>query len=674
MAGRKKRNGKDLEPKTRVEKQAARRQSGRVVKIPPVKTPPRHVKNLEKWLKWYLPGTFHKPFSADHRKVIRKIEQAVLVGGLFAVAMPRGFGKTSLIKAATLWAVMNGHRQYVVPIGAEQKAARAILNFCKIRLRFTDRLMDSYPHLCAPIKALEGKAIKAVTQIQEYGHESTHIVYEVEKLVLPTIKNARGKVLTGCGAVIECRSLTGNIRGMTHTPPAGQEMRPDFVIPDDPQTRESAKSPKQTEDREAIIRGDVLGLAGHDRKIAAVMPCTVIWRNDLADRFLDHARNPEWQGEKTAAIYRWPDAQDTLWAEYAKIYTENPHDSSECQRRATAFYRRHRKEMDAGARVAWKHMFNDGEISALQHAENLLIERKEPAFYAEYMNDPKAALTTLYELEAEHVMQSVNHIKRGVVPDACQVIVAFADVNYAGLHWTVTAFENDMTAAVVWYGKWPETGVLVERNATELERNQAIYNGLIQWANIVYGLPLYRGEERCALNLAMVDRGFAPEVVQRFCKAARFGFPFMPSRGYGSSKYNPAGKNLIGQPREHCHLTRSDLGQYLAHNADYWRETAQRAFLGYVGAPGSASVFGSKPLAHRDFAEHMAGEILTDKVEGQTGPLYRWAHKPGQSWDWLDATVGTYVGAAWIGLSPSGRRVTRPKRRPRRRPKVEIET
>ena len=42
----------------------------------------------------YFPFTFHLAWSPDHLKVISKIEQAVLHGGLFAMAMPRGSGKT----------------------------------------------------------------------------------------------------------------------------------------------------------------------------------------------------------------------------------------------------------------------------------------------------------------------------------------------------------------------------------------------------------------------------------------------------------------------------------------------------------------------------------------------------------------------------------------------------
>ena len=51
----------------------------------------------------YFPQTFTLEWSDDHLKVIAKIEQAVLEGGLFAMAMPRGSGKTTLCEIACLW-------------------------------------------------------------------------------------------------------------------------------------------------------------------------------------------------------------------------------------------------------------------------------------------------------------------------------------------------------------------------------------------------------------------------------------------------------------------------------------------------------------------------------------------------------------------------------------------
>ena len=45
--------------------------------------------------------------------MIAKVEQAVLRGGLFAMAMPRGSGKTTLAETACIWAMLTGAREFV---------------------------------------------------------------------------------------------------------------------------------------------------------------------------------------------------------------------------------------------------------------------------------------------------------------------------------------------------------------------------------------------------------------------------------------------------------------------------------------------------------------------------------------------------------------------------------
>ena len=106
------------------------------------------------------------------------------------------------------------------------------------------------------------------------------------------------------GAIIEAHGLTGAIRGKARDGKTGKVLRPDFVLIDDPQSRDSAESVSQTAMRERIIMGDILGLAGPRKKIAAVMPCTVIRKGDLAHRFLDNAVHPEWQGITTNLAHR----------------------------------------------------------------------------------------------------------------------------------------------------------------------------------------------------------------------------------------------------------------------------------------------------------------------------------------------------------------------------------
>ena len=108
----------------------------------------------------YFPSTFCLRWSDDHLRVIRRIEQAVLHGGLFAVAMPRAVGKSCLAESACIWAVLNGHRQFVCLIGSDEGHAMEMLDSIKTELDGNELLLADYPEVVFPIVALDGIAIR----------------------------------------------------------------------------------------------------------------------------------------------------------------------------------------------------------------------------------------------------------------------------------------------------------------------------------------------------------------------------------------------------------------------------------------------------------------------------------------------------------------------------------
>ncbi|MFW5846240.1 MAG: hypothetical protein ACOCXJ_08435, partial [Planctomycetota bacterium] len=84
--------------------------------LPPVADPKRKTtaeRNFRAFCEAYFDTVFTLAWSDDHLRVIGTIEQAVLEGGLFALAMPRGSGKTSIAECACLWAILYGHRDFV---------------------------------------------------------------------------------------------------------------------------------------------------------------------------------------------------------------------------------------------------------------------------------------------------------------------------------------------------------------------------------------------------------------------------------------------------------------------------------------------------------------------------------------------------------------------------------
>ncbi|MFG0319394.1 MAG: hypothetical protein ACF8XB_19145, partial [Planctomycetota bacterium JB042] len=356
-------------------------QSGREIGRPPaVLDPARRAaarEDFRLFAETYLAATFALAWSPDHLRVLARAEACVLHGGQFALAMPRGSGKTSIVEAAALWAVLYGHRRFVAIIGASERHAHELLESLVTEFENNDELAEDFPEVCHPIRSLEGIVHRARGQLCQ--GERTQITWTKSEIVLPTVSGS-----VSAGAVVKVAGITGRIRGLKFKRPDGVSTRPDLVVVDDPQTDASARSFSQCVTREGLLAGAVLGLAGPGSKIAALMPCTVIQPGDVADNLLDRKKHPEWNGERTRLIYKIPKSK--LWDRYAEIRADSLRAHGDI-REATAFYEAHRSEMDEGAEVAWPERFNEDERSAIQHAMNLKL-RNEAAFWAECQNEP----------------------------------------------------------------------------------------------------------------------------------------------------------------------------------------------------------------------------------------------------------------------------------------------
>jgi hypothetical protein len=352
----------------------------------------------------YFPQIFYLPWSPDHLKVVAKIEQAVLEGGLFAMAMPRGSGKTSLCETACLWALLYGHREFIALIGSDEKhASDEMLDSIKSELENSDLLLEDFPDVVFPIRALEGIHQRARGQL--YQGSQTHIGWTAQEIVLPTIPDSKAS-----GSIICVSGITGRIRGMKHKRIDGSSIRPSLVLIDDPQTDESARSPSQCATRERILAGAILGLGGPGCKIAGLMALTVVYPDDLADGILDRDKHPQWQGERTKMVYSFP-TNEGLWTQYAELWR----DGMQAERgigAATEFYRTNREAMDEGAKVAWPERHNSDELSAIQHAQNVKLDRGDAAFYAEYQNEPLPEEHADDELlKAEQIAAKTNGLR-----------------------------------------------------------------------------------------------------------------------------------------------------------------------------------------------------------------------------------------------------------------------
>ena len=513
--------------------------SGRDIgELPAVVDPERRAQAAESFRFFcdcYFPQTFHLPWSPDHLKVIAKIEQAVIHGGLFALAMPRGSGKTTLAEIACVWSILFGHREFVALIGASEAHAEEMLDSIKMELDGNDLLLEDFPEAVYPIQQLDGIANRCSGQL--YHGERTHISWTAKEIVLPTIEGSKASA-----AIIKVAGITGRIRGMKYKRADGKTVRPALVVLDDPQTDESARSPSQCAQRESILAGAVLGLAGPGRKIAGVMPCTVIRPDDMADRMLNRDLHAQWQGDRTKMVYSFP-TNEKLWQQYSIIRAESLRNERGLAD-ATAFYAANRDEMDAGSVIAWPERFNPDELSALQHAMNLRLQ-DEAAFHAEYQNQPimeKGPGSDL--LTAEQICNKINRIERGHAPHGATRLTAFIDVHQDLLYWMVCAWEDDFTGSVIEYGAYPDPQrpYFTLRDASRTLSTVApgsgfegaLYAGLETLTQKLFGQAWTRdGNTPLFIERCLIDAnwGRSTEIIYRFCRYCTHPTIVMPSHG-----------------------------------------------------------------------------------------------------------------------------------------------
>jgi len=610
----------------------------------------------------YLPHVFTLPMSDGQRADFATMQRAIVDGGRYAFAAPRGDGKTSRVEAAILWAAMYGHRHCIIVVGADLGAAQEIVDSVKLELRTNEKLRQDFPVPCWAATLSEDVALKA--KGWTWQGQSLFMRWGRGGLVLPVLDGADGS-----GCVIVPRGLTGRLRGM-RLKVGKRAVRPDLYAIDDPQTDESATSPAQVETRERLILGAIMGSGGPATSIAAILPCTIIRHNDLAARMLDRKRHPDWQGAIRSLVTTWPTTQDTRWKEYHAMRRESPNE-------ANVFYHEHREEMDAGAEMDWPERFVRGrEESALQHAENLRCDLGEEVFEAEYQNAPREKAPSIYELTAELVLSKIHPgRKAGEIPAEGRLLVCGTDVNHYGLHSIITAFANDQTAWIIRYGRHDNNGAgIVPKLCPESTAKKLIFEALVRHGQDLAELEMTRNDQRVRPGLWLIDAGYFGDVVRRYIEGPgrAIGVPVMAARGFNFEKYRPDRKSRIGAPRENCHLTESAVvGRFIAFMTDGWREVSQRAWLGSPNAPGSLSLFEGR---HRDLAEQVTREKLVEKLRGEYGFTWRWATAPGWH-DYGDALTMCYVAAGWGGIGTTGNvGKTAPVKRyiERRRPVVAL--
>ncbi|QDV23574.1 terminase gpA endonuclease subunit [Aureliella helgolandensis] len=650
-------------------------------------------KSLRKFCDEVLPERFHLGWSEDHLTAIKKMERAILTGDNFAIAMPRGTGKTTLVIAAVLWAIVSGHKRYIALIGADRDAATKLLDGIKVELETNDRLLDLFPEAAYPIRRLEGIANRCRGQL--YQGNRTYIRWTSKHIQFANVP-LRGEVpeggRTASMAVVETAGIRGKIRGMQQALPTGEIVRPDCFVVDDPQTDTSAKSRTQVNSRLNVITGTCPGLAGPGESISGFCTCTVIEPDDVADQLLNPEKFPDFHGERFQLVYEWP-TETELWEEYGNVYRESM--ATELgMAPCNTFVKKHWKRLHAGSRVAWEVRKRKDEVSPLQHAYNLLL-RLGDMFWQEYQNKPKGADDAEDLLSVDEIQVKVNGYPRLILPPVANLVTGFIDVQGECLFYAVIATaRSSFDAWLLDYGTWPRQTAKYYSKRKLGKRLSQIYKGRGQEGRIRQGImdltadlattdyTMPDGRTSMRIKRLGIDAawGKSSPIVYACAIESPHRSIMLPTFGRGLDAMKMPMEFWTAKPGEtlgvgYAIRPRPGGGLYALLDSNYWKSFVHARLAVPMGDAGSLSLFQPEMITtHRLIAEHYRSETRSETSNGSR-VVHIWTlpdNKPDN--DLFDATAGAMAMAGIEGAKLADltvRRAASSSKRPRRRTTIK---
>lgn len=601
------------------------------------------------FLETYFGHRFFNPWTQNQRAMVDAIVERVRYGGNQSIAAPRGDGKTTIAECVSVYCVFAGLLDFMLIIAANSSRATTIMDNIKFELEQNDLLHADFPDICEPIRALERSAIRAKKQTVDGAY--TNIRWERELVVMADVPGS-----PAAGAVLSTVGVDGAIRGLRIN-----NKRPSFVLLDDVETRESARSVTQTESREEVIEKDVGGLAGQGQSVSGLMLCTIINHECLADRYTDRSLKPSWHGIRQRLIDEWPERRD-MWERYIEMRQAGQESGDDPHGRlAHAYYLENRDEMDRGAVVTNPHRHvtqempdgSERESSTLEHCYNIIADRGLIPFLTECQNDPpEDTAPEDSPITSRMVASRLNRLPRYVMPSECQCVTRFVDVGQHRLHYATVAWAEGAAGYVVDYGVQQVT----RPHGMTLE--DALLNALRALRDESPPLSDVDGNPR-KYTLNFVDAGHWNWVVYQFTRES--GATWAPAMGLGENKWNPPkSKVKHRRPNYECYESYQPKAKLWAINqhTDFWKEWVHERFItepSDANPRGTLTLWGDDSLTHKDaetgnFARQIVAEVYrVEPWQEGKGAREGW-HKVHRDNHYLDCVCGAACAAGFLGV------------------------
>lgn len=572
----------------------------------------------------------------------------------YHIRIARGHGKTSYAKLACAWAAATGRRKFIVVIGSNSANANNIVQDVFGFMCDSPKFCQDFPEISVPFGAIGGVFQRAKSQT--YRGKPTNAKVGGDKIVLPTIEGAKSS-----GCILKSAGFATHVRGLV-----SRKQRPDLLVLDDLQSDDLAGNEDRVLAAIAYIHKSLMNLAGHNKKIATLMTSTPIEPDDLSEQF---SRDPNWKTTTYKMVMSWPkcwkpdDQTKDLWGRYRDILqreitagNKKPHVP------ANDFYKRHRAEMDDGAVVLNPDNYDrKTELSAIQHAVNIIIRDGEAHFESEYQMAPRRHAYA-FEITAEKILHRVRKGWKPLTrPDGTELVVAATDINpsYA-LTTAITCYTADRTAFVTFY---KVTKIRIDDSENDTAYHQHVYDAICAHARELQPFFARVGVDWWGIDAAGKQIKPVTQFVQNDMATQLSGAKnavALIGHDYKSWRDNP--KKAVRTARNFTVNLRGDDGRrYTFWNADYYKETMQKSFETETGGPGGLSLFDGG-FDHTKFAVQVSNERLKVKRCLANG-LYEYKWKTREPHDYGDCLAMCYAMAGMNGISDEGKVVSKKHKR-----------
>ncbi len=269
--------------------------------------------------------------------IIRNKKGKNTPGKKFAIAAPRGFGKsTDVALTFIVYVIAYELKHFVTLFSDAVELTELEIEAIKAELEENPRLKQDFPDICGIGNSWKVGDIVTKNNIRIKGYGS-------------------GK----------------RVRGVKHG-----TFRPDLTIIDDLENDENVKNPRQRDKLEDWLDSAVDNLAGVDDIMDIIYIGTLLHKDSVLARKLKLAF---WHPKIYKAILRFPKRMD-LWDIYENLY------KTKGEEKAHKFYLKNRLQMDSGAKLLWSG-------ASLESLMKKRIRNKK-SFEKEQQNNPGSEFAT----------------------------------------------------------------------------------------------------------------------------------------------------------------------------------------------------------------------------------------------------------------------------------------